>query len=66
MHHQNHGCTLETIVLAIYEIKKNCITTTESLAEIDRKRKAQEDGGYPLNMKYGLPIPKKNNNNLIN
>jgi hypothetical protein len=34
MHHQNHGCTLGTIVLAIYEIKKNCITTTESLQRL--------------------------------
>ena len=57
MHHQNHGCALGTIVSALYDIKKNCIAT-ESLAEIGRKRKAQEDAGYPLNKKYGLPIPK--------
>ncbi len=65
MHHKNHGCALGTIVSAMYEIKKNCITT-ESLAEIGRKRKAQEDAGYPLNKKYGLPIPKKNDSNLMN
>ena len=30
----------------------------ESLAEMERKRKAKEDRGFPLNKKYGLPIPK--------
>ena len=30
----------------------------ESLAEMERKRKAQENMGFPLNKKYGLPIPK--------
>jgi hypothetical protein len=58
MNHQNHGCTLGTIVSAKYEIEKNCITTTESLAEIDRKKKAQDDGGYPLN-KTVSPSPKR-------
>ncbi len=62
MHHQNHGCALGTVVLAMNEIKKNC----ESLVEYGRKRKVQEDAGYPLNKKYGLPIPKTNDSNLIN
>jgi hypothetical protein len=57
MHHQNHGCALGTVVLAMYDIKENCIAT-ESLAEIGRKKKMQEDAGYPLNKKYGHPIPK--------
>jgi hypothetical protein len=62
MHHQNHGCALGTVVSAMNEIKKN----RESLAEYGRKRKVQEDVGYPLNKKYGLPIPKRNDSNLIN
>jgi hypothetical protein len=45
MHHQNHGCALGAIVSELYETKKTNRITTESLAEIDRKRKAQEDGG---------------------
>jgi len=64
MHHQNHGCALGTVVSAVHEIKNNRITT-ESQAEYGRKRKAQEDAGYPLNKKYGLPIPKKNDSNLM-
>ncbi len=62
MHHQNHGCALGTVVSAVHDIKTN----RESQAEYGRKRKAQEDAGYPLNQKYGLPIPKKNDINLIN
>jgi hypothetical protein len=30
-----------------------------SPAEIERKRKAQEDVGWPLNKNYGLAIPKE-------
>ena len=58
LHHQNMGCALGTIVSAMTNVIKpaNPIATLE---EIGRKRKAQEDGGYPLNKKYGLPIPKE-------
>ncbi len=63
MHHQNHGCALRTVVSAVDENKQN----RESLADYVGKRKAQEDAGYPLNRKSGLPaIPKKNDSNLIN
>jgi hypothetical protein len=37
MYHHNHGCALGTIVSKICE---------------DKKRKAQEDVGLPLNKKY--------------
>ena len=54
LHHQNMGCALGTIVSAMTnEIKEEA----NPLEEIGRKRKAQVDGGYPLNKKYGLPIP---------
>ena len=50
LHHQNMGCALGTIVSAMNEIKSaNPIATESLLEEIGRKRKAQEDGGYPLN-----------------
>jgi hypothetical protein len=32
----------------------------ENLDEMDRKRKAQENAGWPLNKKYGFPIPQNN------
>ncbi len=60
LHHQNMGCVLGTIVSAMTnETKSANPIATESLLleEIGRKRKAQVDGGYPLNKKYGLPIP---------
>jgi hypothetical protein len=54
MHHQNHGCALGTVVLAVDEIKEKRVNP----ADYVRKRKAQEDAGYPLNWKYSLPLPK--------
>ncbi len=63
MHLQNHRCALGTVVSAVDDIKKNCESL---LADCVRKRKAQEEVGYPLNRKYGLPIPQKNDDNLIN
>ncbi len=54
MHHQNHGCALGTVVSPMDDIKKNC---ESMLADSVRKRKAQEEAGYPLNRKYGLSIP---------
>ena len=54
MHHQNHGCALGTVVSAVDEIKEK----RDNPADYVRKRKVQEDAGYPLNRKYGLPIPK--------
>jgi hypothetical protein len=54
MHLQNHGCALGAVVSAVDDIKKN---RESLLADCVRKRKAQEEAGYPLNRKYGLPIP---------
>ena len=62
MHHHNHGCALGPDILTVPEVRNGNHIVSESLAEMERKRKAQEDTGFPLNKKYGCPIPKHNIN----